>query len=92
MILDIALCSGYADRIHELMSVSRELRIAGGSESLQKKESGSYFVEAQFIEFEGVKVGARMSTSNIYCYHSFSSDHLNAADLAVPVNDQLVGF
>lgn len=48
--------SGYADRIYELMSVSRELRIAGSNESIQKKESGSHFVEAPYIEFEGVKV------------------------------------
>lgn len=48
------------------MSVSRELRIAGGSESIQKKESGSYFVEAQYIEFEGVKVGAGTLTFNFF--------------------------
>ncbi|XP_024394443.1 ABC transporter D family member 1 isoform X1 [Physcomitrium patens] len=48
--------SGYADRIYELMSVSRELRIAGGSETIQNKDSGSYFIEAPYIEFEGVKV------------------------------------
>ncbi|KAG0570004.1 hypothetical protein KC19_6G131700 [Ceratodon purpureus] len=48
--------SGYADRIYELMSVSRELRIAGGSETIQNKDTGSYFVEAQYIEFDGVKV------------------------------------
>jgi len=90
LILGIALCSGYADRIYELMSVSRELRIAGGSESIQKKESGSYFVEAQYIEFEGVKVGAGTSTFNLYCFDSFSSDILYSTALVVPFNNQLV--
>ncbi|CAM6094402.1 unnamed protein product [Calypogeia fissa] len=48
--------SGYADRILELMSVSRELRAAGGTAAMLDKESGSYFVEAKHIEFDGVKV------------------------------------
>lgn len=84
MILGIALCSGYADRIYELMSVSRELRIAGSSESIQKKESGSHFVEAQHIEFEGVKVGAGTSTFNLYHCDYFSNGHLYPTGLVVP--------
>eukprot|EP01018_Ginkgo_biloba_P022593 Gb_29022 [translate_table: standard] len=48
--------SGYADRIRELMIVARELRVAGGSHTIQNMESRSYFTEANCIEFEGVKV------------------------------------
>lgn len=55
--LRVTYCSGYADRICELMSVSRELRISGGSGAIQNKDTGSYFVEAKYIEFEAVKVG-----------------------------------
>lgn len=66
MVLCFSYCSGYADRIYELMSVSRELRIAGGSETIQNKDSGSYFIEAPYIEFEGVKVGAGMSIFTLY--------------------------
>jgi hypothetical protein len=71
----IAFCSGYADRIYELMSVSRELRIAGGSETIQKKDTGSYFVEARYIEFDGVKVGVGTSIFNLFYCDSFSSGH-----------------
>lgn len=53
-------CSGYSDRIRELMMVSRELRVAGGEKAIQNKDTGSYFVEAKYIEFEGVKVGLRL--------------------------------
>eukprot|EP00249_Psilotum_nudum_P023443 c28874_g1_i1 orf=721-4785(+) len=48
--------SGYADRIRELMLVVRELRIAGGSCMIQNKDSGSYFMEANYVEFDGVKI------------------------------------
>lgn len=48
--------SGYADRIRELMLVSRELRVAGGNRAIQNKESGGYFTEAKHIEFDSVKV------------------------------------
>ncbi|KAI5343957.1 hypothetical protein L3X38_011833 [Prunus dulcis] len=44
--------SGYADRIHELLAISRELSVVNG------KSSGSRncFSEADYIEFAGVKV------------------------------------
>lgn len=48
--------SGYADRIREMMLVARELRIASGSRAIQNKDSGSYFMEANHIEFKDVKV------------------------------------
>lgn len=41
---------------------------------IQEKASGSYFVEAKYIEFEGVKVSVetlnslwRLSLSNVHC-------------------------
>ncbi|KAJ7521019.1 hypothetical protein O6H91_19G034300 [Diphasiastrum complanatum] len=48
--------SGYADRICELLSVVRELRISGSNRAIQNTKTGSYFVEANYIGFEGVKV------------------------------------
>ncbi|GKV25366.1 hypothetical protein SLEP1_g34815 [Rubroshorea leprosula] len=47
--------SGYADRIHELMVISRELS-ADDKSSLQRNGSRNYFSEANYIEFSGVKV------------------------------------
>ncbi|XP_020872598.1 ABC transporter D family member 1 isoform X3 [Arabidopsis lyrata subsp. lyrata] len=47
--------SGYADRIHELMAVSREL---SGDEksSFQRNRSRNYLSEANYVEFSDVKV------------------------------------
>ncbi|RYQ83326.1 hypothetical protein Ahy_B10g101972 isoform A [Arachis hypogaea] len=53
--------SGYADRIHELMAVSRELSLENGKSSLQRRGSRSFISEANYIEFSGVK--ARESDS-----------------------------
>ncbi|KAL8475087.1 hypothetical protein ACS0TY_031493 [Phlomoides rotata] len=47
--------SGYADRIHELMGISRELAVRDTS-SQQSDGSRNYVSEATYIEFEGVKV------------------------------------
>ncbi|KAF5749808.1 hypothetical protein HS088_TW03G00133 [Tripterygium wilfordii] len=47
--------SGYADRIHELMAISRELKSDGRSTPLNDG-STSYFTEANYIEFSDVKV------------------------------------
>ncbi|KAL9377881.1 hypothetical protein Peur_029216 [Populus x canadensis] len=47
--------SGYADRIHELISISRELSNDDKS-SLQRSGSKNYFSEADYVEFSGVKV------------------------------------
>lgn len=79
-------CSGYADRICELMSVSRELRISGGSGTVQNKDTGSYFVEAKYIEFEGVKVGVGTSNLNLNFCNIFSRDHLYTPGLAVTIS------
>ncbi|QHN81657.1 ABC transporter D family member [Arachis hypogaea] len=49
--------SGYADRIHELMAVSRELSLENGKSSLQRRGSRSFISEANYIEFSGVKKG-----------------------------------
>eukprot|EP00250_Pteridium_aquilinum_P015282 c22492_g1_i1 orf=410-4411(+) len=48
--------SGYADRIRELMLVARELRLTGGNRGISNKDSSGFFVEANHIEFKGVKV------------------------------------
>jgi hypothetical protein len=66
------LDSGFADRIYELMSVSRELRIAGGNEMVQKKDTGSYFIEAPYIEFEGVRVSTETWICNLETVNSCS--------------------
>ncbi|KHG01277.1 ABC transporter D family member 1 [Gossypium arboreum] len=48
--------SGYADRIHELMLISRELSADDKKASLQKAGSMNYLTEANFVEFSRVKV------------------------------------
>ncbi|XP_042485644.1 ABC transporter D family member 1 [Macadamia integrifolia] len=48
--------SGYADRIHELMAISRELSAVHDKSSLQRNGSRNYFSEANYIEFANVKV------------------------------------
>ncbi|KAK6925517.1 ABC transporter-like, ATP-binding domain [Dillenia turbinata] len=48
--------SGYADRIHELIGISRELSAARESASLKRNGSKNYVTEANYIEFAGVKV------------------------------------
>ncbi|KAL0908268.1 hypothetical protein M5K25_022756 [Dendrobium thyrsiflorum] len=49
--------SGYADRIHELMVVSRELATARDASSMRNNNaSTNCFSEADYIEFSGVKV------------------------------------
>lgn len=47
--------SGYADRIHELMTISREL-IVQDTSSLRRNGSSNYVTEANYIEFNNVKV------------------------------------
>ncbi|XP_022774962.1 ABC transporter D family member 1-like isoform X6 [Durio zibethinus] len=48
--------SGYADRIHELMLISRELRADDKKPSLQRTARRNYLTEANYVEFSGVKV------------------------------------
>nr|KYP75795.1 ABC transporter D family member 1 [Cajanus cajan] len=48
--------SGYADRIYELMAVSRDLSLVDEKSSLQRKGSKNCISEANYIEFYGVKV------------------------------------
>lgn len=48
--------SGYADRIHELMAISRELSVGNDKSSLQRDGSPKYISEANYIEFAGVKI------------------------------------
>lgn len=47
--------SGYADRIHELMAISRELSLVNEKSSLQRVGSRNCSSEANYIEFSGVK-------------------------------------
>lgn len=48
--------SGYADRIHELMVISRELSSVNDKSLLKRNGSKNYVTEAKYIEFAGVKV------------------------------------
>ncbi|CAJ1855963.1 unnamed protein product [Sphenostylis stenocarpa] len=48
--------SGYADRIYELMAVSRDLSLVDEKSSLQRKASRNCISEANYIEFDGVSV------------------------------------
>ncbi|KAL5728452.1 ATP-binding cassette sub- D member 1 [Ranunculus cassubicifolius] len=48
--------SGYADRIHELLAISRELSFVHDKSSLQRNGNRNYVSEANYIEFAGVKV------------------------------------
>ncbi|KAG5136570.1 hypothetical protein JHK82_021301 [Glycine max] len=48
--------SGYADRIHELMAISRELSLENGKSSLQRQGSRNCISEANYVGFYGVKV------------------------------------
>ncbi|KAG8079143.1 hypothetical protein GUJ93_ZPchr0007g5315 [Zizania palustris] len=50
------LLSGYADRIRELMDVSRELSGVRDIPMSQNSSVGNYISEANYIEFSGVKV------------------------------------
>lgn len=48
--------SGYADRIHELLVISRELSIGSDKSLMKTSESRNCFSEANYIEFAGVRV------------------------------------
>ncbi|PON35610.1 ATP-binding cassette containing protein [Parasponia andersonii] len=48
--------SGYADRIHELLVISRELSIVNENALMKTSQSSNCFSEANYIEFAGVRV------------------------------------
>uniref|UniRef100_A0A1D1Z638 ABC transporter D family member 1 n=2 Tax=Anthurium amnicola TaxID=1678845 RepID=A0A1D1Z638_9ARAE len=48
--------SGYADRIHELMAISKELAATNDKSFVQTNANRNYFTEANYIEFADVKV------------------------------------
>ncbi|XP_038994853.1 ABC transporter D family member 1-like isoform X1 [Hibiscus syriacus] len=48
--------SGYADRIHELLLISRELGDDDKKTFLQRAACRNYLTEANYVEFSGVKV------------------------------------
>ncbi|KAI5001649.1 hypothetical protein ZWY2020_026299 [Hordeum vulgare] len=50
------LLSGYADRIHELLDVSRELSGVRDRSMSRNSSAKNYISEANYIEFSGVKV------------------------------------
>jgi len=52
--------SGYADRICELMAVSRDLSLVDEKSYLQRKASRNCLSEANYIEFDGVKVKSNL--------------------------------
>lgn len=63
-------CSGYAERIHELIAVSRELGFRDSSSS-QRNGSRNCFTEANYIEFSDVKVLALWQLVFIQLYFYF---------------------
>lgn len=70
------ICSGYADRIHELMGVSRELATRDAS-SQQPDGHRNYVSEANYIEFDGVKVEQNVGISFLYfSYPCQTSKHI----------------
>jgi hypothetical protein len=54
--LFFVFCSGYANRIHELLEVSRELSGVRDRLITQNSSAANYISEANYIEFSGVKV------------------------------------
>ena len=56
MLINLFFCSGYANRIHELLDVSRELSGVRDRLLSQNSSAGNYISEANYIEFSGVKV------------------------------------
>ncbi|KAJ6996570.1 hypothetical protein NC653_013238 [Populus alba x Populus x berolinensis] len=60
----VMLYSGYAERIHELISVSRELSNVDKSSLQRSWKCRNYFSEANYVEFFGVKV----VTPKWYCF------------------------
>lgn len=48
--------SGFADRIHELMIISKELSSVSDKTLVQNNANRNYFTEANYIEFSNVKV------------------------------------
>ncbi|CAA6660436.1 unnamed protein product [Spirodela intermedia] len=48
--------SGFADRIHELMIISKELSATSDKTLVQNNANRNYFTEANYIEFSNVKV------------------------------------
>ncbi|KAJ6996569.1 hypothetical protein NC653_013238 [Populus alba x Populus x berolinensis] len=63
--------SGYAERIHELISVSRELSNVDKSSLQRSWKCRNYFSEANYVEFFGVKV--QMGYSGLDLEYSIST-------------------
>lgn len=69
IILVLLICSGYADRIHELMGISRELATRDAS-SQQSDGHRNYVSEANYIAFDGVKVVENVLRNCSFIYFS----------------------
>jgi hypothetical protein len=67
--LSAPIDSGYADRIHELLDVSRELSGVRDRSMSQSSSAKNYISEANYIEFSGVKVSMRMEYYSYYYVH-----------------------
>ncbi|PPD66946.1 hypothetical protein GOBAR_DD36177 [Gossypium barbadense] len=52
----LAIALGYADRIHELMLISRKLSAVDKKPSFQRAASRNYLTEANYVEFSNVKL------------------------------------
>ena len=82
--------SGYADRIHELMAVSRELS-GDDRTSLQRNRSRNYLTEANYVEFSGVKVvGTQIHVLVILLQKAVFLMLLNALQVVTPTGNVLV--
>ncbi|KAJ4898699.1 ABC transporter D family member 1 [Raphanus sativus] len=82
--------SGYADRIHELMAVSRELS-GDDKTSLQRNRSRNYLTEASYVEFSGVKVvGTQIHVLVILLQKAVFLILLNALQVVTPTGNVLV--
>ena len=64
--------SGYANRIHELLDVSRELSGLRDRLSSQNSSVGNYISEANYIEFSGVKVIIYHTDFNLSTLYGYS--------------------
>jgi len=64
--------SGYANRIHELLDVSRELSGLRDRLLSQNSSVGNYISEANYIEFSGVKVIIYHTDFNLSTLYGYS--------------------
>jgi hypothetical protein len=66
--LSLYFYSGYADRIRELLDVSRELSGVRDRSLNHNSSAGNYISEANHIEFSGVKVISCLGRTAFYAF------------------------